>query len=342
MAKAAFITGPRKIEIRDYEVGVVHENEVKVRTLFTGFSSGTEMSIYRGTAPFYRKKFDPNLRLFLESNEVWNYPIRYGYINVGKVMELGSKVTSLQKEDVIFSSQSHQTESIVKASDATKLPKDVDPVLGVFIANVNTTFNGILDSHINLGETVTIFGCGLLGQLLIQQAKLSGAAQIIAIDMLDKRLDIALASGADIVLNPTKEKDIALKIRRLTNNIGSDVVIDVSGSDKALNEAIRTAAFQGTVVAMSWYQGGASNLFLGDEFHHNRITIKCSQAGSVDLTLSHRWNDQRRINTVLKLLKILKLKELISHRFDFTEIASAYELIDQHPEEVLQVAVEYS
>jgi len=96
------------------------------------------------------------------------------------------------------------------------------------------------------------------------------------------------------------------------------------------------------VVAMSWYQGGAPNLFLGDEFHHNRITIKCSQAGSTDPALSNRWNDQRRINTVLKLLNILKLKELISHRFDFSEIASAYELIDQHPEEVLQVIVEYS
>lgn len=342
MVRAVFITGPKKAEIRDYQVGVISEEEVKIKTLFTGFSSGTEMNIYRGTAPFYRKKFDPDLHLFLESDEVWSYPIRYGYINIGKVMELGSKVTSLQKEDVIFSYQPHQTESIVKVSDAIKLPKDIDPVLGVFIANINTTFNGILDSHINLGETVTIFGCGLLGQLLIQQAKLSGAAQIIAIDILDKRLDIALASGADIVLDPKKEKDIALKIRGLTNNIGSDVVIDVSGSDKALNEAIRTTAFQGTVVAMSWYQKEASNLFLGDEFHHNRVTIKCSQAGSVDLTLSHRWNDQRRINTVLKLLEILKLKELISHRFNFTEIVSAYELIDQHPEEVLQVVVEYS
>lgn len=341
MAKAAFITGPQKVEIRDYRVGVISENEIKIKTLFTGFSSGTEMNIYRGTAPFYRKKFNRDLHLFLESNEVWNYPIRYGYINVGKVIELGSKVTSLQKGDIVFSYQPHQTESIVKASDVIELPKDIDPVLGVFIANINTTFNGILDSHINLGETVTIFGCGLLGQLLIQQAKLSGAGQIIAIDILDKRLDIALASGADIVLNPTKEKDIALKIRGLTNNIGSDVVIEVSGSDKALNEAIRTTALQGTVVAMSWYQGGASNLFLGDEFHHNRVTIKCSQAGRVDPALSYRWNTQRRINTVLKLLKILKLKELISHRFNFTEITSAYQLIDQHPEEVLQVVVEY-
>ncbi len=342
MGKDAFITEPRKVEIRDCEVGVISENEVKIKTLFTGFSSGTEMSVYRGTAPFYRKRFDSDLHLFLESNEVWNYPICYGYINVGEVIELGSKVTSLQKEDIVFSYQPHQTESIVKASDATKLPKDIEPILGIFIANINTTFNGILDSRINLGETVTIFGCGLLGQLLIQQAKLSGAGQIIAIDMLDKRLDIASRSGADITLNPTKEKDIALEIRGLTNNIGSDVVIDVSGSDKALHEAIRTAAFQGTVVAMSWYQGGASSLFLGDEFHHNRVTIRCSQAGSIDPTLSHRWNNQRRINTVLKLLKILKLRELISHRFDFSKITSAYELIDQHPEEVLQVIVEYS
>ena len=63
---------------------------------------------------------------------------------------------------------------------------------------------------------------------MIQQAKLSGAGQAIAVDMINKRLEIACRSGADILLNPKKEKDIALKIRRLTNNIGSDVVIDAT------------------------------------------------------------------------------------------------------------------
>ena len=242
---------------------------------------------------------------------------------------------------MVLTSQPHQTESVVNADDVVKLSEDIDPLLGIFIPNVSTTFNGILDSHINFGETVTVFGCGLLGQLLIQQTKLSGAGQVIAVDMIDKRLEIASLSGADILLNPKKEKDIVLKIRRLTSNIGSDVVIDVSGSDKALHEAIRTTAFQGTVVAMSWYQGGASNLLLGEEFYHNRITIKCSQTGSIDPALSTRWNHQRRMSMVLKLLKTLKLRESISHRFSFSDIASAYKLIDQNPEEVLQVVVEY-
>ena len=70
MAKAVFITAPKEVQIRDYEVEVVQENEVKVKTLFTGFSHGTEMNVYRGTAPFYRKKFDPDLRLFLETDKV--------------------------------------------------------------------------------------------------------------------------------------------------------------------------------------------------------------------------------------------------------------------------------
>jgi len=341
MAKAAFITALREVQIRDYEAGVVQENKVKVKTLFTGFSHGTEMNVYRGTASFYRKRFDPDLRLFLETDKVRDYPIRYGYINVGEITELGGEVARVQKGDMVLTFQPHQTESVVNADDVVKLSKDIDPLLGIFIPNLSTTFNGILDSHINLGETVTVFGCGLLGQLLIQQAKLSGAGQVIAVDMIDKRLDIASLSGADILLNPKKEKDIALKIRRLTSNIGSDVVIDVSGSDKVLHEAIRTTAFQGTVIAMSWYQGGASDLFLGEEFHSNRITIKCSQTGSVDVALTHRWNNQRKLNTVLKLLKTLKLKELVSHRFSFADIASAYKLIDQHPEEVLQVVVEY-
>ena len=107
------------------------------------------MNIYRGTAPFYRKKFDPNLHLFLESGKAWNYPIRYGYINVGKVTELGKKVTSLQKEDIVFSYQPHQTESIVKVSDAIKkirlLSKKRAPASYVYVVDDTNVLLGVIN-----------------------------------------------------------------------------------------------------------------------------------------------------------------------------------------------------
>ena len=80
-----------------------------------------------------------------------------------------------------------------------------------------------------------------------------------------------------------------MEIRKLTNNRGADVAIEVSGNYKALNEAIRSVAPQSTVISMSFYQGESKQIYLGEEFHHNWINIKCSQAGMINRVLSPRW-----------------------------------------------------
>ncbi len=224
----------------------------------------------------------------------------------------------------------------------TKLPEGTDPQAGVFLANLNTTFNGILDADLHPCECVVVFGQGVLGQLVVQWAKLSGALPVIAIDLLDKRLDLSQrVSGADLVFNAAQTSDVAKAVRDVTGNRGADIVFELSASDRALNEAIRTACYNGKVMVMSWYPGALPNVFLGREFHHNRIQLRCSQVGGIRPELSHRWNKARRMEAVLDMLPRLCLKELITHVVDCREAASAYELVDQHPEEVLQVVLKY-
>jgi threonine dehydrogenase-like Zn-dependent dehydrogenase len=180
---------------------------------------------------------------------------------------------------------------------------------------------------------------GIVGQLIVQLAKRSGAGAVIAVDMLENRLEKARESGADVVLNPKEAGDIALKVRALTANRGADVVFEASTSTQALHEAIRTVYPSGTVYATSFYRGEARGLFLGDEFHH--LNARIVSSGCIPNDVRPRWNEQRWQEALQSTLPHLKLKHLISHEMSLTEAQQAYDLIDKHPHDVMQVIFSY-
>lgn len=120
--------------------------------------------------------------------------------------------------------------------------------------------------------------------------------------------------------------------------------IEVSGSTQALHEAIRAVAYSARVVAMGFFQGDAKGLYLGDEFHHNRINLVCSQISSVAPEFSNRWNKLRLWQTAVRLQAEgwLDLRPLISHRAPFAEAAKLYEMLDQKPEDILLPVLEFA
>jgi threonine dehydrogenase-like Zn-dependent dehydrogenase len=268
--------------------------------------------------------------------------LRYGYACVGEVTDMGSDVADIDEGDLVYCAAPHQSAHILPAKSVVKLPQGIEPKVGVLMANLNTTFNGVLDADLHLGECVVVFGQGVLGQLTVQWAKLSGASPVIAVDPIAKRLEIARnAGGADLAFDPTQVEDIAMAVRKLTDDRGADVVFEFSGNDRALNEAIRTACYNGKVIVMSWYPGALANVYPGAEFHHNRIQLISSQASGIRPELSHRWTPARRMEAVLSLMPELRLEELITDVIDHDAAAAAYELIDKRPQEILQVVLAY-
>jgi threonine dehydrogenase-like Zn-dependent dehydrogenase len=190
---------------------------------------------------------------------------------------------------------------------------------------------------------VAIFGLGAIGLLAVQFARLNGALRIDAVDPLSRRRALAEAFGADRTLDP-KTCDVALEIKSGTPERGADVAIELSGSAAALHESIRCVRVAGTVVAGGYYQGGAAPLRLGEEWHHNRITM-VSSMGVWDCP--HRdypaWDRARIHATATHFLATGQLRTdgLISHRFPFARAADAYALIDQRPDEVVKVVLTY-
>jgi threonine dehydrogenase-like Zn-dependent dehydrogenase len=347
MSEVLVFTQPRKVSFDTVEDRPLEAKEIRVRTLYSGISAGTEMTAYRGSNPYLSKQWDAKNRLFLASEAPSQpYPLSgWGYEEVGEVIEVNPEVTSLKVGDIVYGTWGHRTHHILQEDYANKRikPEGLDPMLAIYSHIGPIALNGILDANIHVGETVAVFGLGVLGQVIAQLAKLNGA-RVFGVDMIGKRLELAKElSAIECGFNP-KEGSPAEQIKALTNGRGADVTIEVSGSAKALHEAVRATAYSARVVALGFFQGEAQGLLLGEEFHHNRISLVCSQIGNVDPSLSYRWDRIRLIHTIMDLQArgSLNLRPVITHVIPFKQAAQGFQILDETPDQALQVVLDFS
>jgi 2-desacetyl-2-hydroxyethyl bacteriochlorophyllide A dehydrogenase len=320
----------RQVELREETLRGPGPGEIRVRAIASGLSHGTEMLVFRGQVP-------ADLALDLPTLAgSYAFPIKFGYASVGRVVEVGAGV-SLAPGELVFVHHPHQQEYVVSAAAAVRLPQRLPPEFGVFLANAETALNVVLDAHPRLGEEVAVFGQGVVGLLVTQLLNLAGA-RVTAVEPIALRRELALRCGADETVAPEEALE---RIATRTNGRGADVVIEASGNASALQLAIDAAAFQAPVVVCSWYGSKPVSLDLGSRFHRARLRLISSQVSQLDPALAPRWDRQRRLDTALSLLGELVIGPLITHRIPFARAAEAYELVDQRPEETVQVILTY-
>jgi 2-desacetyl-2-hydroxyethyl bacteriochlorophyllide A dehydrogenase len=338
MGEILRISAPGEIRFDAYDEPALAPTEVRIATLYSGISAGTELTHYRGTNPYRGKSWDPARRLFVAKPDPGYYPRGTGYEEVGRVSEVGRAVRQVRTGDHVFGTWQHRSTFVLEEAAAAenRLPEGLEPIQGIFSQIGAIALNGVLDAGIRIGEWVAVFGLGTVGLICVQLAKRSGA-RVIACDPLAPRRALATALGADLAVDA---REAAERIKEASAG-GADVCIEASGSPAALHEAIRAAAFQATVVAIGFYQGEARGLFLGEEFHHNRIRVISSQIGAVQPELSVRWNRSRLVRTVMDLQRegVLRLRELITHRVPFRRAGEIYRLLVEQPASVLQAVL---
>jgi 2-desacetyl-2-hydroxyethyl bacteriochlorophyllide A dehydrogenase len=334
---------PGKAEVVDFDDPAPAPGEVLLETVYSGISAGTELTAYRGSNPYLEKEWDPVRRLFVTGASTLAYPIDgWGYEEVGRVTSVASQDDDHLVGRLVWGAWGHRSVA-VRTSEyarARLLPEGADPITGVFAKIGAIALNAVLDADIHVGETVAVFGAGVPGQIVAQLARLNGA-RVIVVDPVESRRVLAKRLGASDALDPVR--DVAALVRAATGDRGADVVIEMSGSYDALHEAVRTTGYSARVVASGFFQGAGSALRLGDEFHHNRITIVGSQISGVAPHLQHRWNELRMSGTVLSLQAEgrLMLSELITHVVPAEEAPSAFEMLDHAPQDALQVVLDY-
>jgi len=341
--KALILTAPRELAFEESAFDPLGPDEVRIRTLFSGISAGTELTQYRGTNPFMHRRFDEAQRLFVDAEvPSWDWPVRnLGYEESGEIVEVGGGIADLKVGQRLFGTWNHKTHHVATADYVRErlLPEGADPRIGIFSHIGAVALNGVHDAQIRIGDTIAVFGLGVPGQIVAQAARASGA-RVIAIDPDAARCDIAIRHGAHLAIEPA---DAAEEIKRLTGGRGADACIEVSGAPPALGEAIRAAAYNARVVAMGFFQGAIPGLKLGEEFHHNRIQLICSQISGVSPDASYRWSKPRLWRSAIELQHggTLDLIPLITHRAPFTDAPELFDQLDRGAPGMLQAMLEF-
>jgi 2-desacetyl-2-hydroxyethyl bacteriochlorophyllide A dehydrogenase len=342
------ITSPRCVEVIDQPAPELGPGQVRVRTSYSGISAGTELTAYRGSNPYLTRSWDPELRLFVDDAGGLSYPVAgLGYSEVGQIVEAAPDVADdpgLPPVGAqVWGIWGHRGEAVLPAEQlrGCTLPEGLDPVAATFARVGAVALNAVLAADVHLSETVAVFGQGVLGLLTTRLVRLSGGT-VVAIDAVPGRLEKALEYGAGAVVD-ARDASAGPQLRLLTDGRGADVAIEISGSYPALHEAIRGVAVNGRVVAAGFYQGDGVGLRLGDEFHHNRVRLICSQIGGVPPDVAGRWSQTRLNQTFLRLAvdRQVDLLGLVTHVIPVEEAAAAYRMLDRRPHEALQVVLKF-
>lgn len=341
--KALILIAPRDLGFEERPDPPLGPDAVRIATRYSGISAGTELTQYRGTSPFMHRRFDEATRLFVASEPPsWPYPVRtLGYEEVGEIVELGSSVNGLAVGQRLYGTWNHRDRHVATADYARErlLPEGADPRIGIFSHIGAVALNGVHDARLRIGDTVAVFGLGVPGQIVAQAARASGA-RVIGVDPDPGRRAVAELLGAWRTIDAA---GAAEAIKHITGGRGADACIEVSGAAPALAEAIRAVAYSSRVVAMGFFQGEVAGLRLGEEFHHNRVELVCSQISGTAPEAMHRWSKPRLWRTAIELQHdgMLDLLPLITHTAPFADAPALFKRLDAGEPGLLQAMLTF-
>jgi threonine dehydrogenase-like Zn-dependent dehydrogenase len=307
------------LEIVEEPLPDVPEGGLLLETLVTGLSAGTELAFVKGDHPGLRSRLDSDLGLFLPDSAGTAYPIRrLGYMEVARVAE--SRTTAFSEGDILAAAYGHATAHVADPLNEHLVPlgKDLDPLLAVFVAHLGPICaNGLLHAAADAaggpvrglgdgvdGRQVLVTGAGPIGLLTALFARSLGAREVAVADSDVRRRRLAEELGF-LALDLADDPGRVLKTRWRHGpaDRGADVVFQCRARPEALHAALRAARPQGSIIDLAFYTGGADALRLGEEFHHNGLTLRCAQIGRVPRGLAGQWDRARLSAATITLLR---------------------------------------
>ena len=335
-----YFTAPRCVEIRENSLPPPSGREVLVQTLFSAISSGSELLVYQGLCPI-DLPLDETITTLKGPT---GFPTRYGYSVVGRVIAHGADASPEWEGRLVFCFHPHESHFLADPQDLHLLPPGVSPEEALFLPNLETAVNFVMDGRPMLGERVIVFGQGIVGLLTTALLAEHPLDRLITLDRHPLRRRFSLTAGADASLDPAEPgaiKILAGQLESLGGSEGADLVYELSGSPEALEQSLAITGFNGRIVIGSWYGQKAVHLSLGGRFHRSRIRLISSQVSSISPELTGRWTKSRRLETAWSLLRKVDPLRYVTHRYPFERAGEAYASLDRDPGRFVQVILTY-
>lgn len=344
--RAVQVHGDGSITVDEIPMPELGPDEVVVRTAVSLISAGTETNGIKGR----RRNPAPDAA-----------PRTTGYSTAGTIVALGSEATGFEVGQRVIGMAGecypHADYNVGHPMVTVPIPDGVSFDDAVMVCLAATSMQAVRRLDPELGCFYAVVGQGLVGQFADQLITLSGG-RVAAIDLDDSRLEIALAHGAEIAINP-KEQDLTEALREWAEGEGIDgSLLAYGGSATEVMRQLSNASLKapdGHQVGNMVIVGGITAELTGVPVAFGNMDIKPSSRtgpGYHDLAYHHgqdyprayvRWTTRRNMAELLRRVAdgSFRVSGLISHRFDFENAADAYNLIIDATEPNLGVLLEY-
>ena len=288
-SKKIVFTAFHQAELLEVETRPLLENDVLTEMEYTVVSGGTERANIMAMPNAGGNSFPKNL----------------GYCGVGRVTEIGEKVTSVAVGDrVLVYHGKHMKYSVQTEDKVTKIEDDrIDSLDVAFVIIASMGLGGVRKLEIELGESAMVMGLGLLGIFAVQFLRLSGAFPVIAADLNPARRELALKLGADYAFDPS-EPDFVEQVKAATKGNGVRATVEVTGVSAAMKQALACASWMGRIALLGCTRVSDSSVDFYQSVHrpgvkligaHNFVRPKVE-------SYPHHWTHQDDCKAILDLI----------------------------------------
>lgn len=333
-----WFAAPGKVELSSLPMPSPAAGEVLLRTRRTLISSGTELSI---------------LRQQPQQGSAWaqfaHFPRPSGYSHAGEVVEVGAGVDPGWIGERVASRSSHAAWVTSEASDLRPIPPHVSDEEATFATLAGVAMNGLRRARLTWGESVTIFGLGILGQLSARIASVAGAGPVFAYDLSPLRFS-KLPEGTPIFslvgnMEAGNMEAALTEVKSRTGGVGADLAVEATGNPDVIPEEIRFLREQGRLLLLSSPRG-PTRFDFHDLCNRCSITIVGAHGFSQPsvATPEFPWTSKRNGDLFLEWVasRRLSVRELITHRFSFQHALEAYDLLSEGPAKSLGIILEWA
>ena len=362
-----------EVILEDIPPPVVSKGSILIKVFYSCISAGTEVSTVKDSKiSLIRKVIEKPERIISgikmisqlgfsksinEIKDITNHTTPIGYSISGVVLATGDDVDEFEVGDLVAAAgaglANHAEYVNVPKNLVVKCPKGIDMKDASTVTLGAISMHGVRRSNLSLGDYCAVYGTGILGLISIQILRNIGV-RVIAIDIDDRRLDIAKKLGAEIIINSLKDNPID-KVLNFTKNFGVDTVLFSANvdSNEPLSQAFKMCRRKGKVVML-----GKAKLDINrNDIYPKELDLLTStsygpgryddvyEKKGIDYPYSYvRWTEKRNLEEYLRLISIdkLSLNDLIEKEYPIKKANEAFREIQLKSYKPLIVLLKYN
>ena len=271
--KSYWVDKKNKGYFKSGKISSINSGELIVKTLFSGISYGTEKLVHSGKVPNSQKNL---MKCPYQEGDFGN-DIKYGYINVGKVVDgdksyLGSN---------IFSLYPHQDFYKIPYNEVLIIPDKIPLTRCLLIPNLETAINAIWDTLPSAGDRILVIGAGIVGLLTAYLINKIPGVNLFIVDKDSSKSKIAKKLGIKF-------------LDTIPKKFNARFIYECTGDHRVLNSIRNNITVNSTICVLSWYGDKKSEIALGENFFSKRAKLIMSQVSKISPTRFDLTNQDRR------------------------------------------------